>query len=183
MRAPPHGPPPATWRRGAPLRRPKRSPGRLRASCGAGEPTLIRPQHGCSCAFNQVAMTTRALPDQTRALPDQTRALHNQTRALPDQTRALHNQTRALSTRRGRAKVVRVELHPRTQGPRGASRSNTARFPIKHGRFPIKKGRFPIKLGRFLIKHERFLIKHRRFPIQHGHFLITHGRFPINKGA
>ena len=44
MRAPPQGPPPPFWRRGAPQRIPERSRGRLGASCGANIPAQTRSQ-------------------------------------------------------------------------------------------------------------------------------------------
>ncbi len=45
MGTPPHGAPRPTWRHGALLRSPERSPGRLEASRGTGEPALTSPQH------------------------------------------------------------------------------------------------------------------------------------------
>jgi hypothetical protein len=59
----------------------RRSSGRLGASRGASELAIGHPFR----IFNQVAITTRALPNQTRALSNQTRALSNQTRARPKQ--------------------------------------------------------------------------------------------------
>ena len=82
MRTPPPGPPRPSWRRESPLRTPERSHGRLDASCGASKSALTRPQHDGSRASNHVAITTRALPNQTREFSNLTWALSNLTRAL-----------------------------------------------------------------------------------------------------
>ncbi len=53
MRAPPHGPPWPSWRRGPPLCTPKRSPVGLEVPRGASQPALGRPQNGDTRTFDQ----------------------------------------------------------------------------------------------------------------------------------
>ena len=48
-----HGLPQPNWRRGAPLRSPERSPGRLGCPRGASEPALTCPRHDATRAFIQ----------------------------------------------------------------------------------------------------------------------------------
>ena len=53
MKAPPNRPSRPSWRRGAALRTPKRSPGMFEASCGASKPSLGRPRNVDFRSFNQ----------------------------------------------------------------------------------------------------------------------------------
>jgi hypothetical protein len=119
-----------------------------------------RPPHGPPRPVLSAALAGWGLvrPHGSHPDPSSKRLLHAPFDQVAITTRALANQTRALQIKHGRFPIKHGHSpiqHGRFPIQHGHSPIQHLHFPMKHGHFPMKHGRLPIKHGHFPIKHGR----------------------------